>query len=121
MAYSANIVTAAEMQLMAGENVDATGDVEANHIILQDWAESYLSDLLGINLGGTGFSDLDSTLRTMISEWAARFAGNELIKYNMAGYTSRLEAEDLINVNLERMAKIEARLKDAKTKSNLGL
>ena len=121
MAYTANIVTVAEMQFMAGENVDATGDVEANHIILQDWAEAYLSDLLGTNLGGTGFSDLDSTLRTMISEWAACFGGNHLIKFNMAGYTTRQEAEDIIDVNLDRMAKIEKRLIEGKTKTNLGL
>ena len=40
MAYVANIVTVAEMQFMAGANVDAAGDVEANHITLQDNAEA---------------------------------------------------------------------------------
>ena len=66
MVYSANIVTVVEMQFMAGENRDATGDVEANHIILQDLAEAYLSELLGKKLDGTGFTDLHSTLKQII-------------------------------------------------------
>ena len=107
MVYSANIVTVAEMQHFAGENVDATGDVDAVHIFLQDMAEGYLSSLLKHNLAGTGFTDLDATLRYIITEWAARFAGTSLIRFNMSGYTSRVEAEDMINLNVFRMAQIE--------------
>lgn len=107
MVYSANIVTVAEMQFMAGENVDATGDVEANHTALQDQAEAYLSNLLKHNLGGTGFSDLDSTTRIIITEWAARYCGMQLILFNMAGFTTILEAEDMLNLHIYRMEKIE--------------
>lgn len=121
MVFSANIVTVAEMQFMAGENVDATGDVDANHIFLQDMAEGYLSALLEHNLGGTGFTDLDSTVRYLITEWAARFAGVELIKFNMAGYTSRIEAEDLININLFRMKQIEEQLNKISIQDFIGV
>ena len=119
MAYVANIVTVAEMQFMAGENRDATGDVEANHIVLQNDAESYLSIILNHNLDGTGFTDLDSTLRGLISEWAARYAGISLIAFNMAGYTSRIEAENMINIHVWRMDKIEKLLKMARSKTTL--
>lgn len=115
MVYSANIVTVAEMQFMAGENVDATGDVDANHIFLQDMAEGYLSALLEHNLDGTGFTDLDATTRYLITEWAARFAGVELIRFNMSGYTTRFEAENMINIHLSRMESIERLL----TKSSI--
>jgi len=121
MVFSANIVTVAEMQLMAGENRDATSDTDANHIILQDMAEGYLSALLKINLGGTGFTNLDSTLRYLITEWAARFAGVSLITPNMAGYTTRSEAEDMINVHLFRMQQIETLLIDPKVQTTLGI
>ena len=40
------IVSVAEMQFMAGENVDATGDVTANHQFLHDYAAAYLSMLI---------------------------------------------------------------------------
>ena len=121
MVYSANIVTVAEMQLMAGENRDATSDTDANHIILQDMAEGYLSVLTRKNLGGTGFTDLDSTLRQIITEWAARFGGIGLITPNMSGYTDRVEAENMLNVHLWRMQQIEEVIKDPSNKTFLGL
>jgi len=107
MAYVANIVTVAEIQFMAGENVDATGDVDANHTMIQDQAEAYLSVLLKHNLATTGFTGLDATTRILITEWAARYGGMQLILYNMAGYTSRVEAEDMINIHVYRMQQIE--------------
>ncbi len=107
MAYIANIVTVAEMQFYAGENVDGTGDVEANHIILQDHAEAYLSNLLKFDLNTTNWGALTTGTKEIISEWAARFAANALIKYNMVGYTTILEAEDMLNLNLYRMQQIE--------------
>ena len=121
MVFSANIVTVAEMQFMAGENVDATGDVDANHIFLQDQAEGYLSILLNKNLDGTGFTDLDATLRYLISEWAARYAGMSLIAFNMNGYTTRIEAEDMINIHLFRMEQIEKLLELSRSKTTLGV
>jgi len=107
MAYIANIVTVAEMQLMAGENVDATGDVEANHTFLQNHAEAYLSNLLKFELSATAFGALNETTKVIISEWAARYAATTLITYNMQGYTTRIEAEDMINVHIFRMKAIE--------------
>ena len=113
MAYTGTIVTVAEMQFMAGENVDATGDVEANHNILAGYAEAYLSTLVQYDIV-TNWTSLNSTYRAMLSEWAARMCANALIKYNMAGYTSRVEAEDLININTFRMVQIEEKLETMK-------
>lgn len=118
MVYSANIVTVAEMKFMAGENVNAAGDVDANHVILQDWAEAYLSNLLKFELTSAAFASLNATNKTLISEWAARFAGNALIKYDMAGYTDGIEAENMIKMNWQRMLDIEALLKDGSIKDN---
>lgn len=121
MAFSANIVTIAEMQFMAGENRDVTGDVNANHIFLQDMAEGYLSAILKHNLAGTGFTELNSTLRYLITEWAARMAGNEIVKFNMAGYTTRQEAEDIISINLMRMGEIIEELKKEDVQNFIGV
>ena len=118
--YVANIVTVAEMQFYAGEGVDATGDVDANHIILQDHAEGYLSALLKFELSTTNWGTLNTTGKVLISEWAARFAAISLISYNMVGYSSRVEAEDMINVHWARMEQIEKILKEASIKDFLG-
>ncbi len=121
MVYTANIVTVTEMQFMAGKNVDATGDITANHEALQDQAEAYLSNLLQHNLGGTGFSDLDTTLRVMITEWAARYAGMQLILFETAGYSDRIEAEDMVNVHLFRMRQIEKILSSQSVQDFMGV
>lgn len=120
MAYIAVIVTVAEMQFMAGENVDATGDVEANHIMLQDQAEGFLSALLNDDVA-TNFGSYDTTTKLIITEWAARNAGMQLILFNPAGYTSRIEAEDMVNVHLFRLKQIETLLDKARTKTQLGI
>ena len=121
MVFVANIVTVAEMQFYAGENVDATGDVDANHIILQDHAEAYLSCLLKFELNATNWAAMNATTKIIITEWAARFAGMSLILYNMVGYSSRIEAEDMVNTNWERMKQIEKILKETDIKDFLGV
>jgi len=107
MAYVANIVTVAEMQFYAGENVDATGDADANHTILQDHAEAYLSCLLKYELSAANWALLNATTKIIITEWAARFAATQLILFNMVGFTSRMEAEDMVSIHLLRMEQIE--------------
>ena len=114
------IVTVAEMQFMAGENVDATGDVTANHQFLHDYAVGYLSNLVKYDIL-TNWASLTANYKFILTEWAARHAGMQLIAYNMAGYTSRVEAEDIINVHLERMREIQTLLKDASVQDFLGV
>ncbi|MCK4429094.1 MAG: hypothetical protein KAU95_01865 [Candidatus Aenigmarchaeota archaeon] len=91
---------------MAGENRDATGDVEANHQFLSNYAEAYLSNLVKHDIV-TDWTNLNATYKILFSEWAARFGGNGLIKFNMAGYTTRIEAEDMVNLNIWRMEAIK--------------
>jgi len=110
MAYTGTIVTVAEMQFMAGELRDATGDVEANHNYLAYYAEAYLSALVEYDIV-TNWATITAKTRCLLTEWAARMAACDLIRYNMSGYTSRIEAEDMINFHVYRMEKIEALLK----------
>lgn len=106
------IVTVAEMQFMAGENVDATGDVTANHQFLHDYAVSYLSNLVKSDIL-TNWAILTTNYKFLLTEWAARFAGMQLIAYNMVGYTSRIEAEDMISIHWARMQEIQKILEDS--------
>ena len=116
MVFSGTIVTEAEMTLMSGENVDATGDTEANHNDLAAQAESYLSNLMRFNVVDN-YSTLNEDVRRMLSEWAARYAAVSLIAFNMSGYTTREEAEDMMSIHLLRMEKIEFILRDQKTET----
>ncbi len=109
------IVTVAEMQFMAGENVDATGDVTANHQFLHDYAVGYLSSMVKSDIL-TNWGTLTANYKFLFTEWAARFAGMTLIAYNMVAWdtaTSIIEAEDLIQTHIYRMEQIEKLLKTA--------
>jgi hypothetical protein len=111
MAYTGTIVTEAEMALMAGENVDATGNTEANHNLLAGQAESYLSVLMKYNVVDN-YTSLNADVKKIFAEWASRYSAVVLISYNMLGYTSRIEAEDMINIHIYRMKQIEKLLID---------
>ncbi len=105
------IVTVAEMQFMAGENVDATGDVTANHQFLHDYAVAYLSALLKFDLLAN-WTGISANYKFLFTEWAARLAGVQLVSFNMNGYatsenTARIHAEDIINIHIFRMNEIE--------------
>lgn len=105
MAYT--ICTVAEMQFMAGENVDATGNVDANHQILHDMAAGFLSAFIQDDVIA-GYSSYDTVTKQILNEWAARYAGTQLILYNMSGYASGLiEAEDMVTFHTYRMQQIE--------------
>lgn len=106
MAFTGTIVTEAEMQFFAGENVDATGDVEANHNFLAGYAEAYLSSLVKYDIV-TNWGTLNATYKILFSEYAARLSAMALITFNMAGYTSRIEAEDMLSVHNSRLNKIQ--------------
>lgn len=103
------IVTVPEMQFMAGENADATGDVTANHQFLHDMAAGYLSAFIQDDVIA-GYSGYDTVTKQIINEWAARFAGMQLILFNTAGYGDLIEAEDMVQVHIYRMEKIETQL-----------
>ncbi len=113
------IVTVAEMQFMAGLNVDATGDVTANHQFLHDMAAGFLSCFIQDDVIA-GYAGYDTVAKQIFNEWASRFAGAQLIAFNMGGYTTRVEAEDMINLHLFRMAEIERELKEGAALKQIG-
>ena len=115
------IVTVAEMQFMAGENVDATGDVTANHQFLHDMAAGYLSAILQDDVIA-GYAGYDTVPKQIINEYAARFAGAQLILYNMKStYTSRVEAEDMVNMHNFRIKEIESLLEEGEVQKQIGV
>ena len=120
MVYTGTILTEADIALMAGELVDETGDTEANHNLLAAQAEGYLSCLVKYDIV-TNWASLSTIYRQLFSEWAARYCGVQLIAYNMAGYTSRVEAEDMINIHIYRMERIENLLRDSSIQDFIGV
>lgn len=111
MAYTGILTTEAEIAIYAGENVDATGNTEANRNLLVAQIESYVNLITNYNFTDN-YSTLNADTKKILNEFCARAVAVGLISYNMAGYTSRIEAEDMINIHLYRMDLIEKILRD---------
>lgn len=114
MAATSIMSTDDEMNAMAGENIDVTGWTDANKTAWGLQAESYLNNLTRNNYSDS-YSGLNTNVKLILSEYVARYTAIAGIAYNMAGFTSRVEAEDMINIHLFRMNKIEKLLIDQKT------
>ena len=113
MVYNGTVATEADIALFAGENVDATGYTEINRNLAIAQAESYLCCLMRYNVVDN-FSALNADVKAILTEWAGRYCAICFIIFNTAGYTDRIEAEDMINIHLYRMKQIEFLLRDQK-------
>lgn len=101
MVHEGIFATLAECTAKAGENVDTTGWVEAN---INDWAaqsESYINCKARQNFSDT-YTTLNTDTKRILSEASSNLVAIYGIIYNMGGYTTRIEAEDMINVMLFR-------------------
>jgi hypothetical protein len=88
-----------------GENVSASF-TEAMEDLVGVYTEAYLCVLIKFD-AVTNWTNLDDVYKLMLSEYVARAIAVEGIKYDMSGYTSRIEAEDMINIHIYKMQQIE--------------
>ena len=120
MAATSILCTDDEMNAMAGELVDVTGWTDANKTAWGIQAEAYLSMLVKYDLP-TNVATLGAKFLFILHEYVARYTALAGIAYNMAGYTSRVEAEDMMNLHIFRMKQIERILKDEQALTLLGV
>lgn len=67
----------------------------------------------------TNWASLDSVTKKALSEAVANLAAIYLIQYDMSGYTSRVEAEDMINILWARFNQIMDEIRDQKAVTDL--
>ena len=113
MTHTGIFATKAECDAMAGELVDTTGYTEANINMWCLEAESYLN-VLGKYNWSDKYASLNADVKYVLGEFEARYVGMCAIAYNMAGFTTRTEAENMLNIHIFRMKKIEELLLDQK-------
>lgn len=114
MAHTGIFATSDEILVKAGENVDATGATEAriNALCLQ--VESFINCVTRFNWSDA-FSGLNADVKGLLSEVESNLVAIYLIQFNMAGYTSRVEAEDMVNILRDAALRGLALLRDKKT------
>jgi len=113
MAWNGTIATEDEVDFMAGANVSASiTQAQKNDLIAQ--AESYLCCLMRYNVVDN-YATIDADVKRILSEYGARYCAVAMIAYDMSGFTSRIEGEDMLNIHLYRMRVLEHMLIDQKT------
>jgi len=96
MAYTGIMTTEAEIDQKMGAGASASfTDVMKTASTLQ--AESTINVTTRYNFSDN-FSTLNSDVKMILSDIASSLVAIEGISYDMSGYTSRIEAEDKINV-----------------------
>jgi len=87
------------------------------------YTEAYLCNLIKYD-AVTNWGTLNAIYKLIMSEYVARAIAVEAIKYDMgttSTYTSRVEAEDMINIHVYKMEKIELILSKADKQDFLGV
>jgi len=84
---------------------DAEGYINA--ITRYDWIANY--------------SSVSTNFKQVLADAASCLAGAYIIAYDMSGYTSRGEAESMINILYDRAAKAIEALRDEKLKTKAGV
>ena len=105
--------TLEEIRAKEGANVSsAVTDAMRTAWLLQ--VESYINVLCRKDFS-TGFSEVSERVRSLLTEAATCFCAVYAISYDMSGYTSRIEAENMINILLYRFNKDVDLLEDQKS------
>jgi len=89
--------TTAEVERKAGANCSATSKAEAYVNDYMTQVESFINVFTRYNWSDA-FSGLNADVKGILKEIASNLAAIYVIQYDMSGFTSRVEAEDMINV-----------------------
>lgn len=118
------VTTSGAVLIKAGTNASTDFDggwaLNSEYEAWIEEAEGYLCDLVKYDIV-TNWASLNAVYKLIFTEYASSYAAIQAIKYDMSGYTSRIEAEDMINVLWARMQQIERLLKDEDAQSFIGV
>ena len=89
--------TTAEVARKAGTNVSATSIAEAYVNDYMTQAESVINVRCRFNFSDA-YSGLNVDVKEILKECASNLAAIYAITWDMSGFTSRIEAEDMINI-----------------------
>ena len=96
-----------------GENVGAAWtDETRDEVGLQ--AESFVCCMIRYD-AVTNWAAIGAIEKRIMTEYVARSVALAAIAFNMVGFTSRIEAEDMLNIIVWRLRAIEKLLTDQKT------
>lgn len=112
MAHTGIFATSDEILVKAGENYDTSiTEARINALCLQ--VESLINCVCRYNFSDA-YAALDADVKGILSEVASNLVAIYIISFNMSGFTTRTEAEDMINVLRDGALRGLSILKDKK-------
>lgn len=109
------MTSGAEIAAKMGANVSA-GFTEAMQDALVLQGESIVNDLCRFNFSDAITAGLNADVKGIFSAIVSDFVAIFGIAYDMSGYTTRIEAEDMINVLRDDMLRNMALIRGEKAK-----
>ena|SRR3990167_8348208 len=115
MADTGIFATTAEVQRKAGANASATSKAEAYVNDYMTQVESYINAVTRNNWSDV-YTTLNVDVKGILKEAASNLAAIYVIEYDMSGFTTRSEAESMINILFSRAVDCINMLKDSEVK-----
>jgi len=89
--------TTAEVQRKAGAHASATASAEAYVNDFMAQAESVINSMCRFNFSDA-YAGLDADVKGILKLAASNLAAIYVISYDMSGFTTRTEAENMVNI-----------------------
>ncbi len=102
-----------------GKNVDV-GFTETMQDLVGVYTEAYLCNITKFD-AVTNWETMNPVYKLMFSEYVARSIAIEAIKWDINSYTDRIEGEDMIEVHVFNLKKIQKILEDASIQDFMGV
>jgi hypothetical protein len=115
MAHTGIFATSDEILVKAGENYDTSvTEARINALCLQ--VESFINNACRKNYSDA-YAGLNADVKHLLSLIESNLVAIYIISYNMNTYTSRVEAEDMIQVLKQSASEALEILRDSKTET----
>ena len=118
MADTGIFATTAEVERKSGASASSVSKAEAYVNDYMTQVESLINAVTRFNWSDA-YTGLNTDTKGLLKEVASDLAAIYVIQYDMSGFTSRTEAEDMINVLRDAALRGMSLLRDKKTKEFL--
>ena len=108
--------TTAEVMRKTGANADAVSNAEAYINQYMTEAESYINAVCRYNFSDN-YETLNADVKAILKMVASNLAAMDVIIYNMSGFTSRTEAQTMLDVLYQRAKDGIKELKEKQTQT----
>ena len=108
------------MVFKAGKNVDSNIKVSGAFLTqISEEAEALINSTANIDLVAV-YSTLSTNTKKVLQDAAGSYGAMQLIQYDMSPYTSRAEAEIMLDVLHDKLTRCLALIKDDNLKTLIG-